>query len=332
MIQRARARLVSRVRSLVTRQVVDQGYETLLLQGRMASWRVRAMKSLQTLDEAEFKVFSQWGEDGIIDWLIERLAIPPRLHSFVEFGVYDYTESNTHFLLENRSWRGLILDGNPDLKSLVDGNPRRHRYDLIGKPAFITRENINELIGSAGFRGEIGLLSVDIDGNDYWVWEAIDVVQPVICICEINGFLGDLHAVSIPYDATFVCGMTRPERQYFGASLAAMRSLAERKGYRFVGSNRAGNDVFFVREDYASRLDGTLERVAAWPATTQLPVDQPDGTLRWISVEESMKMIENLPFIQVETGQKVTLKELKPLFSDEMLEIVTGRSRQQAVN
>ena len=115
------------------------------------------MRSLASLDQAEFKVFSQWGEDGIIDWLIERAGIPPNLETFVEFGVASYAEANTRFLLQNRNWRGLVMDGNARrIEALKREQGLFWGYDLTAKTAFITRDNINELLVEAGFSGEIG--------------------------------------------------------------------------------------------------------------------------------------------------------------------------------
>ncbi|MFZ0536219.1 MAG: hypothetical protein WAM47_05140, partial [Candidatus Sulfotelmatobacter sp.] len=217
------------------------------------------MDAISSLDEVEFKVFSQWGEDGIIDWLIERAEIPPHLHSFIEFGVESYAEANTRFLLQNRNWRGLVMDGDPArIERLNKQKQLFWGYDLTAKSAFITRENVNDLFVDAGFSGEIGLLSIDIDGNDYWVWEAIRAVRPIICVCEYNAVFGDIWPISVPYDPHFV--RTRPEFRnlYFGASIAAFRSLASQKGYQFLGTNSGGVNAFFIREDYASRFDSGL--------------------------------------------------------------------------
>src|SRR5438309_11510706 len=114
-----------------------------MLMGRMASWQVRSMEVVSSLQDVEFTVSSQWGEDGIIDWLIERAEIPPALHSFVEFGVETYREANTRFLLQNRNWRGLIMDGSPNLTEAVKKDGLYWKHDLVAKPAFITRENID---------------------------------------------------------------------------------------------------------------------------------------------------------------------------------------------
>jgi len=316
-----KTQLVRNVRTLVTRTVADQLYDSMLLQGRIASWHVRSLQSIQSLQDAEFKVFSQWGQDGIIDWLIERLAIPPRLHTFIEFGVGDYSEANTRFLLENRNWRGLIIDGDPALADLPIREPRHHRYDLMPRSAFIYPNNINQLFSEANFIGEIGLLSIDIDGNDYWVWEAINVVQPVIVICEFNATFGDIHPVSIPYDPQFICGQTQPNRLYFGASLPALSSLAVQKGYRFIGTTMVGNDAVFIREDYAPRLDSALRTVVAHPSKCPMPMDlEGTGKYKWFAGLDRLKSIATLPLINTETGKSVTLAELGPVYSDDWLE------------
>src|SRR5580658_2001278 len=130
--------------------------ESLQLSGRMASWQVRSRNTVANLQEVEFRVSSQWGQDGIIDWLIERSEIPASAQTFIEFGVEDYRQSNTRFLLQNRNWRGLIMDGDSAIVKAIESDGLAWRYDLTARSDFITRENINELISGAGFGGEIG--------------------------------------------------------------------------------------------------------------------------------------------------------------------------------
>lgn len=314
-----RSKLARGARTYLYGQMQARSYDSMLLQGRQASWHVRAMQSVQSLQDVEFKVFSQWGEDGIIDWLIERAAIPPRLHSFVEFGVELYQEANTRFLLENRNWRGLILDGNPTLVDSLQRDTLFWRYDLTAKSAFITRENINELMAEAGFSGEIGLLSIDVDGNDYWIWEAIRAVQPVICVCEYNAVFGDIHAISIPYDPNFVSGKSHFSYQHFGASIAALRLLAAKKGYRFVGTNLAANNAFFIREDYAARVEGVLKEAIALPAKSRTSRDR-SGHLSYVGDRERFALIAEMPVVRTETGERVILGELGPMYSEEWLQ------------
>src|SRR5690242_12493092 len=143
--------------------------KNLLLTGRLLSLTIRGITCVNSLADVEFRVSSQGGEDGIIDWLVERLEIPT--HAFIEFGTDKYLESNTRFLLLNRNWRGFIIDGSAENMEFVKNDVIFWAHDLAAKSAFVNCENINEIIADSGFSGEIGLLSIDIDGNDYWVWE-----------------------------------------------------------------------------------------------------------------------------------------------------------------
>ncbi len=167
-------RMRNSLQSSPLRDVQDQAAQSHLLMGRLASLQMRSRPYLNSLEDAEFRVSSQTGQDGIIDWLIERAEIPTAARSFIEFGVESYRQSNTRFLLRNRNWRGLIMDSDPKLFNVVRSDRLAAAHDLTVRSAFITRETINGLIAGTGFRGEIGLLSIDLDGNDYWVWEAIE--------------------------------------------------------------------------------------------------------------------------------------------------------------
>ncbi|WP_448519213.1 hypothetical protein [Rhodoflexus sp.] len=221
-----------------------------LLLGSMAARQLRAQLqsgTSMTLQESEFQVFSQFGDDGIIQYLIEKLKPLPEI--FIEFGVESYREANTRFLLMHNNWRGLIIDGDADLMDAVRSSDLCWRYDLTPVGAFITRENINDIFVKNGFTGEIGLLSIDIDGNDYWVWQAIEAVNPVIVVAEYNSVYGAEKAVSIPYKADFQRHQAHFSGLYWGASLAAFCYLAEQRGYDFVGCNSAGNNAYFIRKD-----------------------------------------------------------------------------------
>ena len=203
------------------------------------------------LRDAEFRVFSQFGEDGIIQFLIQRVAIENEV--FVEFGVQDYAESNTRFLLVHDNWRGLILDGDDAHIAMTRSAGLDWQYGLDAVMAFIDRANVNDVIRGAGVEGDIGLLSVDIDGNDYWVLERIDVVSARILVVEYNSTWGPEAAVTIPYAPAFRRGQVTPTL-YYGASLAALARLAGERDYALVGANRAGNNAFFVRRDVLGEL------------------------------------------------------------------------------
>lgn len=323
-------RLLGPIRQL-TRNLEAQAARTTELAGRMACWQARAREVVSDLTEVEFRVSSQFGEDGIIDWLIERAAIPPSAHSFIEFGVETYRESNTRFLLQNRNWRGLILDGDPGMIAAIREDGLAWRHDLSARAAFITRENINDLIRGSGFAGEIGLLSIDLDGNDYWIWEAIEAVNPILLITEYNAVLGDRHPILVPYASDFTRSRAHYSHLYFGASIRALCLLAARRDYRFVGTNSAANNAFFVREDYAARfVEGAIERVRACPSRARESRDE-RGRLSYISGVERLRVISALPVINVETGVTAPLGDLKEVYSPEWLEAMTGRREEPAL-
>lgn len=293
------------------------------LLGRIASWHVRSRTVISSLADVEFKVNSQWGQDGIIDWLIERAQVPFRCQTFIEFGVEDYREANTRFLMQNRNWRGLIMDGSAAMAEAVCEDELYWAHDLTVKPAFITRENVNQLIADAGFRGEIGLLSIDVDGNDYWIWEALDVVQPIICVCEYNAVFGDIQPVSTPYDPSFQRTNAHYSNLYFGASIAALRLLASRKGYRFVGTNTAANDAFFVREDYSQKfVETSVLNIQPLPSFLRESRDE-SGRLSYIGGLDRLRRISSLPVVKVETGAVVKIADLDPVYSSEWVDAIS---------
>lgn len=218
--------------------------------GQLHAARVRRADGVTQLHDIEFRVWSQWGEDGILEYLLSRIPDAPPV--FVEFGVEDYREANTRFLLRNRNWKGLVMDGSEANVARIRADRLYEHHDLQAVQAFITAENINELLVANGVSGDIGVLSIDLDGNDYWVWRAISGISPRVIVCEFNSVFGDSHAVTVPYDPTFDRRRAHHSKLFFGASLPALRELAESRGYTFVGCNTAGVNAFFVRQDNAA--------------------------------------------------------------------------------
>lgn len=263
---------------------------------------------------AEFCAFSQWGEDGIIDWLVK--CLPEIPESFVEFGVEDYRESNTRLLLQQRNWRGVIIDGSSFHIDSIRSQDIYWRYDLTAVSAFIDRENINDLIIGAGLQGAIGLLSVDIDGNDYWVWQAIEVVSPIIVVCEYNAVFGDLHPLSVPYDPLFERTVAHHSNLYFGASLPALIGLGRRKGYTFVGTNSNGCNAFFVRDDQAKSVLGSLTNVVSFPSLLRESRDAKGRTIFTSGLARS-HIIRDLPLLNTETSVLTSLSGLPEIYSPE---------------
>ncbi len=253
-----------------------------------------------TFREHEYGVFSQWGEDGLIEYLVSR--VPIERPWFIEFGVENYREANTRFLLVTRNWRGLVIDGSEDnIQDIRDDNVS-WRHELEARCSFITRENVNDLFRDAGFTGDLGLLSIDIDGNDYWVWEAIDVVSPRIVVIEYNSLFGPQRAVTVPYDPAFVRSKKHHSNLYCGASIAALARLGARKGYALVGGNSAGNNAFFVRED----VRGTIPVVSPEAAYTRARFREARdaaGNLTFDDFPARVRRIEHLPVVDLDQGE-----------------------------
>ncbi|MGD1253665.1 hypothetical protein ACKUT9_05395 [Mycobacterium seoulense] len=268
------------------------------LVGRGLAWRVRELKSINGFPDVEFSVFSQFGDDGIIQWLIHRLA--GLSDTFVEFGVEDYQEANTRFLLVNDNWRGLVMDGSSRNIDAIKRDPISWRHDLQSYCAFVTAENIDLLLRQHGFEGDIGILHIDIDGNDYWVWSALTAVRPAIAIIEYNSVFGAERAITIPYDPTFSTG-TRFSNLYFGASLPALCELAHSKGYDFIGSNSAGNNAYFVRSDLQHGLK-TVTAAEGYVASRFADSRDSRGRLTYLRGEQRLASLKGLPVVNTRTG------------------------------
>lgn len=281
--------------------------KTNMLLGKQLAESNGRKERVESLDEVAFQVFSQRGEDGVIQYLLSKIAVPHKL--FIEFGVEDYTESNTRFLLMNNDWRGLVLDGNRRNIRFIKTDFIHWKYDITACQAFITAENINELIGRYTACADIGLLSIDIDGNDYWVWNAIDVINPRIVVCEYNSAFGDTLPVSVPYDPRFEKTKAHYSQLYYGCSLAALCYLAGRKGYDFVGTTSAGVNAYFVRKDLSAPFK-TYTAQTGFHESANRDSRHPNGALSFLPHGERLKQIADLKLVDVTNGTLSAIQEL----------------------
>jgi hypothetical protein len=199
------------------------------------------------LNRYERKSFSQNGEDGIINEIFKRIGTSNRF--FVEFGVGNGLENNTVFLLF-QDWKGVWIEGNPKqvrfMKTKFASVIATEQLRL--QQAFIDSETIESLFKRNEVPAEFDLLTIDIDGNDYWVWQAIKNYSPRVVVIEYNATFGPEAPWVMKYDPSHVWDKSC----YFGASLKALEQLGIQKGYRLVGCNFAGVNAFFVREDLLS--------------------------------------------------------------------------------
>jgi len=243
-----------------------------------------------------FGVFSQWDEDGILQRLTK--SVPPEARTFIEIGVEDYTESNTRFLMMKDNWRGFIVDSSSKNMRRVRESDYYWRYDLTAKASFVTAENVNQLIVESGFQDNLGLLSLDIDGVDFHVLKAIKDCRPHILVVEYNAKFGPNRLVTVPYRPDFERTKAHHSNLYYGASLGAMVVLAQEMGLVLVGTNSAGNNAFFVREDSEAATVFQKTTEEAFTVSRFREARDRDGQLTF-DVEKGVHEISDLPLDEV---------------------------------
>lgn len=279
-------------------QKMETKYENQLILNSQALIELNKNKVIKSFKDVEFKVFSQWGDDGIIQWLINNLNI--KNNTFIEFGVENYQESNTRFLLMNNNWSGLIMDGSEKNVKQIKNSYYYWKYDLTAIPAFIDVENVNRIISSK-FINSVGLLHIDIDGNDYWIWKAIDLIFPDIVIIEYNSVFGIDRPITIPYQPDFKRTNAHPSWLYYGSSLLALTILAEKKGFSFIGCNSAGNNAYFIKK---SLLNDKIKEMSVEKGyvVSQFRESRTGNKLSYIGGQERYQLIKGLPVYNVETN------------------------------
>jgi len=289
-------------------QSLDRDVEVLkLLMGKTLANQVKQHGIYDDIQDAEFSVFSQFGDDGIIQYLVHQ--IKPNNQTFIEFGTQNYRESNTRFLLMNNNWKGLIIEGDSSCIEFVKQEQMYWKYDLTAVNHFIDKDNINQIFVENGFGGEIGLLSIDIDGNDYWIWESINTVNPVIVVAEYNSVFGPDYAVTVPYDPTFDRTNAHHSNLYWGCSLKALYLLAERKGYVFAGTNSNGNNAHFIRKDKVGNLPSIGIQIGYTESRFRESRDR-QGNLTYLSGSDRLRMIKDMKVYNVESDTLETIESL----------------------
>lgn len=214
--------------------------------------------ALPSLKEVGFRAFSQTDEDGILLYIFSIIGAANK--TSVEICAGNGIECNTANLLINHGWHGLLVDGVEANVKLGRTFYQRNSSTYIFPPAFvhswITRGNVEELLRKNGFEGEIDLLSIDIDGVDYWIWDAIKVIRPRVVVVEYQDIIGPDRSLTVPYSDDFnayIYPTTNGMPNFCGASLPAFVKLARKKGYRLVGCNRFGYNAFFVLNPHGER-------------------------------------------------------------------------------
>lgn len=201
----------------------------------------------------ELRAFSQNGEDGVLLEILRRAGEGSRY--FLEFGAGDGRENSTLFLADVLGWSGLYIEGDSERAALL-----RDKFDGTAVRtlcAMVTPDTVDNVLTEAGVPVEPDVLSIDVDGADYWIWRAMHHHRPRVVVIEYNASLGSRNAMVQPAKRHDRFDLTA----YGGASIAALRDLGESKGYRLVHTELTGNNAFFVRYDQP----GTYPSASAVP-------------------------------------------------------------------
>jgi hypothetical protein len=241
------------------------------------------------IEAFEASLLSQNGEDGIVELVFALIGFNSRRAIEIGFAATEATLLNVAFAHRLHS---LFIDGSNDTCRLAAAMFAVMRSPFMSAVnAFITVENVNEVIAKQGFSGEIDALSIDVDGNDYWLMKAIEVVNPRLIVAEYNDRLGPNASISIQYDPLFDFSKS-PHDFYQGASLAALNKLAEQRGYRLIGCERSGTNAFFLRSDIDAERIPTKTTLEAFRYHARSVASGYNET-------ERQNIIDSLPFIKI---------------------------------
>jgi hypothetical protein len=268
----------------------DIGAQLVLSMG----YREKAHEPLAgSLSEYGFSCYSQTDEDGILLYIFSVIGVTNRY--CVEICAGDGIQCNTANLIINHGWSGLLVDG--EAENVERGtrfyakSPRTCIYPPTFLHAWITRDTVDDLLVNSGFAGEVDLLSLDLDGVDYWIWEAITAVKPRVVVVEYQDILGPERAWTVPYADDFVAdrySTTNGMPNFAGASLQAFVNLARRGGYRLIGVNRYGFNAFFVRDDIGVEIlpEVGVEQCFTHPKNIE-------------GMRERFPLVSGMPWVQV---------------------------------
>ncbi|WP_283432527.1 FkbM family methyltransferase [Neorhodopirellula lusitana] len=290
----------------IPNNLVNTSNEDVMLAIGVLLSNQQTLSQSSNINDHEFRIFSQFGDDGIIQYLTQNIKIENEV--FIEFGVENYTESNTRFLMMNNNWSGFIMDASDDDIASLQSRDWYWKHNLTHQAVFIDRDNINELLRNTGF-SNIGLLHIDIDGNDYHVFMAIDLseLNPALIILEYNSVFGNKRPISIPYDKHFDRTKAHYSNLYWGASLPALCYAASQRGYALVGCNKAGNNAYFVRNDLLNDKVRELTVAEAFQESKFRESRNRDYSLSYLAGKDRIKLIQGQQVLNVVSNELETL-------------------------
>ncbi len=266
---------------------------------------------ITSISDVDYKVYSQHGEDGIIDYILKKLSIEKP--KFVEIGVGDYTECNTRFLFESRSAKGLIIDCLKNFKKKVSKNLRLWKGDLKMEETFVNSENIKKILKKHDFEKDIDFFSLDIDGIDYWIIKSLPSKFSKVAVIEYNPVFGYQHEITVPNINEFNRKSYHYSNLCFGMSLKALIKIMISKDFYFLGTNLRRNNAFFVSKDHNKDVFFPKIQISNISQNTDCNVRESrgvNGELTFLSGNDRIKEIQDCEIIDLKKNHKIKIKDL----------------------
>ena len=304
-------KILKKYLSFIFKKVFDEEVQKeLILKAKLLSSKNKNLKKIKNLSEVEFQVYSQWGEDGIIDWLINKFPEIP--NSFLEIGTENYKESNTRFLLVNKNWDGFLIEADKAAVKNIKSQRVFWKHNLRIENQFITKDNINTIIKKIEVPKKLGLLSLDVDGVDYWILSNLSVLEPSIVVCEYNSLFGQKKSITVPYKKNFIRSDEHYSNLYYGASIKAFIELMKKKNYFLIGTNSAGNNAFFIKKNFWNKINKLILEKKIFISKFRESRDT-KGKLTFLNKKKSLEIIKNKHMIDLISKKKMKISELKLL-------------------
>jgi len=267
---------------------------------------------MNKLEQSECKIFSQNGEDGILDYIITMLKIIKP--NFIEIGVGTYVEANTRFIYDRFYPKGIIIDVEKNLSSKVFSNINSWKGDLRVIEEKVSTKNINKII-SKHCDFNVDIFSLDIDSIDYWIIDKLKPNISKIFVAEYNPVFGSSLEVTVPNLENFDRSKYHYSHLCYGMSLKALINLMSKKNYYFIGSNSLKNNAFFVSNDfpmnqYFKKLE--LESLDYYVDSNVRESRDITGNLNYLSGEKKLNEILDCEVVDIsdDINKKIKIKDI----------------------
>lgn len=264
---------------------------------------------INNLTNVDYKIFSQNGEDGIIDYLLYQIKVEKP--KFLEIGVGDFTESNTRYIFERCSPKGTIIDCINDFENKVKKNIKIWRGELQIVNKMINSKNILNTLNDTRSLQDLDLFSLDIDGIDYWIVDKLPKNFSKIAVLEFNPIFGDKLEVTVPDDINFNRSKYHYSNLCFGMSLLAAINIMKKKNFYFIGTNQFKNNAFFISNNYSKEkffknIEIQHENISENANFTESKNNK--GKLNYLKYKDRVKEIYNCELIDLSSEKMRSIK------------------------